>query len=164
MTLTQLIKRYGTSKGEDVMWASVDLISKTLETHLNAKEFEAIQKKIHYIMVGGHYDKEFAEKQIAVMYYKDSEGQKHFAPYWTEDDVRAIYNEIKSSIPEYNFYDFEVALNMIKSDYCPLLKRWFPNESSEDHLKRLVALTVNWLDDEDNPYGTEKVWLYFNEK
>ena len=51
---------------------------------------------------------------------------------------------------------------MIKSDYCPLLKRWFPDESKEDHLKRLVALTVNWLDDADNPFGKEKVWLYFN--
>ena len=57
---------------------------------------------------------------------------------------------------------FEVALNMIKSDYCPLLKRWFPDESKEDHIRRLVALTVNWLSDEDNPFGTEKVWLYFN--
>lgn len=69
---------------------------------------------------------------------------------------------VKGDIGDYNFYDFEVALNMIKSDYCPLLKRWFPDEDKDSHLKRLVSLTVNWLNDTDNPYGSEKVWGYFN--
>ena len=164
MTLTELIKKYGTSKGEDAMWASVDLVSKALEDHLTESEYNDIKKKMHYIMFGGHFDKEFANKQIAKFYYIDTDGSKHFAPYWTEDEVKSVYNEVRSTISDYNFYDFEVALNMIKSDYCPLLKRWFPDEDKDSHVKRLVALTLNWLIDEDNPFGTEKVWLYFNSK
>lgn len=162
MTLIELIKKYGANKGEDTMWASVELLSKTLQDKLTDAEFTELKKRMHYIMVGGHYDKEFAELQIPKMYYEDTDGTKHYAPYWTEDEVRTLYSEVKGKIEDYNFYDFEVALNMIKSDYCPLLKRWFPDESKEDHIRRLVALTVNWLSDEDNPFGTEKVWLYFN--
>ena len=164
MTLTELIKKYGTNKGEDIMWASVDILSETLEKHLSKEEFCTLKKKMHYLMVGGHFDKEFADMQMKKFYYTDANGQKHWAPYWTEEDVKAVYNEVQNTIRDYNFYDFEVALNMIKSDYCPLLQRWFPNESEEDHLRRLIALTINWLDDEDNPFGTEKVWLYFNSR
>ena len=161
MTLTELIKKYGADKGEDVMWASVEALSQTLQDHLSEEEFNKLKKKMHYIMVGGHYDKEFADMQMPKMYYEDNEG-KHYAPYWTESEVKTLYSEIKGMIGDYNFYDFEVALNMIKSDYCPLLKKWFPDESKEDHLKRLVSLTINWLSDDDNPFGTEKIWLYFN--
>lgn len=163
-TFTELIKKYGTNKGENIMWASVDILSETLEKHLTDEEFCTLKKKMHYLMVGGRFDKEFADIQMKKFYYIDANGSKHWAPYWTEDDVKAVYNEVKDSIRNYNFYDFEVALNMIKSDYCPLLKRWFPNESDEDHLRRLIALTINWLDDEDNPFGDEKVWLYFNSR
>lgn len=162
MTLFELIKKHGVNKGEDVMWRSVDLLSHILEDHLSGEEYHSVKKKIYYEMVGGHFDKEFADAQIAKFYYVDSDGTKHFAPYWAESDVRTLYSGVKGDIGDYNFYDFEVALNMIKSDYCPLLKRWFPDEDKDDHLKRLVSLTVNWLNDTDNPYGTEKVWGYFN--
>ena len=59
----------------------------------------------------------------------------------------------------YNKWDFEVALNMIKSDNYPLLKEWFPDE--KDLMGRILELTINWLNDEDNPYGDAKVWGYF---
>ena len=98
------------------------------------------------------------------MYYIDSKGDKHWAPYWPEEDVKEIYREVKDDIGNYNFYDFEVAMNMIKSDYCPLLHKWFPDEPEENRLKRIKALTLNWLHDDDNPFGDEKVWLYFNSR
>lgn len=164
MTLVELIRKYGTNKGEDIMWASVDIISETLEKHLSKEEQYALKKRIHYLMVGGHFDKDFADKQIKKMYYIDSKGEKHWAPYWSEEAVKEIYDNVQDSISEYNFYDFEVAMNMIKSDYCPLLQKWFPDESNEDHLRRIKSLTLNWLNDEDNPFGNEKVWLYFNSR
>ena len=162
MTLIELIKKYGANKGESTMFACIEAISQSLQDHLKAEELCALKKKLYSCMVGGHFDREFAEMQISKMYYEDSNGDKHYAPYWTENEVKSLYSEVKHKISDYNFYDFEVALNMIKSDYCPLLKRWFPDESKEDHLKRIVALTINWLDDSDNPFGNEKVWKYFN--
>lgn len=164
MTVYELIKKYGKNRGEDIMWSSVKVISEALENHLNEEDLCNLKKQVYYSMVGGHYDKDFADKQISTMYYISDDGMKHYGPYWSEDEVRAVYNEIRGSIGDYNFYDFEVALNMIKSDNYTLLKRWFPNETKEDRTKRFISLTVNWLNDEDNPYGKEKVWGYFNKK
>ena len=52
-----------------------------------------------------------------------------------------------------------VALNMIKSDNWLLLKEWFPDE--KDLQDKIIDMTINWLNDEDNPYGDSKVWGYF---
>ena len=93
-------------------------------------------------------------------YYVDSEGQKHYAPYWTDAEVEEIYKLNKSSIPDaYNLFDFMVTLNMIKSDYHNIVEGWFEGADNE---KRYIELAINWLDDDDNPFGEEKVWKYFN--
>ena len=76
--------------------------------------------------------------------------------------MREVYDNIKSEIRGYNCWDFFVALNMIKSDNCPLLEKWFPASTKEDRDKKLVEMTVNWLNDEDNPYGSSKIWDYLN--
>lgn len=51
---------------------------------------------------------------------------------------------------------------MIKSDNYMKLKKWFPNATKEDILEKIIEETLNWLEDEDNPFGKEKVWRYFN--
>jgi hypothetical protein len=43
-----------------------------------------------------------------------------------------------------------------------LLKIWFPGATEEELMSKLVEEAVNYLDDADNPYGTEKVWRYLN--
>ena len=48
------------------------------------------------------------------------------------------------------------------SDDYLLLKQWFPKLSSEKLTEKVVESAINWLNDEDNPYGTEKAWGYFN--
>jgi hypothetical protein len=96
------------------------------------------------------------------MYYIDANVVKHQAPYWGEPEVRLAYEQIKSKIPHYNFYDFEVTLNMVKSDNCNKLKKWFPNATDEELKGKLIEEAVNYLDDEDNPYGDEKIWMYLN--
>lgn len=91
------------------------------------------------------------------MYYEEN-GIRHYAPYW--DDLSTIYNTNKRKlIFPYNKWDWEVTMNMIKSDYYPLLKRWFPEE--KDMLDKIIDLTINWLNDEDNPFGDSKIWCYF---
>lgn len=79
---------------------------------------------------------------------------------WAE--VKAVYDGIRSKIPAYNQYDFEVTLNMVKSDNCNKLKKWFPGATEEELMSKLVEEAVNYLDDADNPYGTEKIWRYLN--
>ena len=40
--------------------------------------------------------------------------------------------------------------------------QYFPNISKEELIEKLIEEVINYLDDEDNPYGTEKVWKYLN--
>lgn len=58
---------------------------------------------------------------------------------------------------DYNKWDFEVTMNMIKSDMYPILKEWFPEE--KDLRDKIIELTINWLNDED--YPDHKIWNYF---
>ena len=96
------------------------------------------------------------------MYYVGTDGKKHYAPYWTEDQVKEVYDSVKADIKAYNMWDFFVTLNMIKSDNCPLMGRWFPDATQEVMDKKFVDLAVNWLRDEDYRWPNEKIWHYLN--
>ena len=161
MKLVDIFKKYGVNKDTEVMIKTTEVISDYLEETLSNDEYCALKKKIYQSLEGGHFNKEFADIQIAKMYYKEN-GEIHRAPYWTEDEVYNIYQQYKSKLVPYNLYDFEVAINMIKSDNCIKLKKWFPDATKEELLNKIIEETLNWLDDEDNPFGTEKVWKYFN--
>ena len=93
------------------------------------------------------------------MYYVEND-IKHYGPYW--NDITPIFMQAKKRlISPYNKWDFMVALNMIKSDNYLLLKEWFPEANEKEIQEKIIDLTVNWLNDEDNPYGDSKVWGYF---
>lgn len=65
---------------------------------------------------------------------------------------------MKDEILPYNQWDFAVVLNMIYSDNYNLMKKWFPEDSEEQMMDKMVDLAVNWLRDDDNPYGKCKAW------
>lgn len=104
-----------------------------------------------------HFDKESALYQISKMYYTSGE-DKIYGPYWSESSIKNVYDTLQ--LDDVNLYDFMVALNMIKSDYHNLLIDWFGEESDSKY----IELTLNWLDDSDNPYGKHKIWKYFHSK
>ena len=164
MNLYELTKKYGEGKGEETMWATLSIVSDAVEAVMTEPEKEALVRKVYGVMSGKHYNEDFAREDISKMYYVDRKGERHFGPYWSDDAVRSIYKQHKDEIPGYNCWDFAVALNMIKSDYCPLLSEWFPEDDEEMRNERIVRLALNWLKDEDNPFGPEKVWGYFNSR
>lgn len=168
MNLKELINSSGKSDAR-TMETVTDIIGDFLRQNVSEEAYCSLYKDIYSELIGGHYNKEFADRQIPKMYYTDADGKKHYAPYWTEAEVKDLYDGVKGKIPSaYNFYDFEVALNMIKSDYCPLLEKWYnkltpaPADMKTWFEEMIKELTVNWLDDDDNPYGNEKIWRYFN--
>lgn len=117
-----------------------------------------------WVMSNGHYNEEYALQDAAKMYYTDASGNKKYAPYWTPEQIKSVYDSVRSRIPsEYNMWDFYVALNMAKSDNCPMYRKWFPGASAEDMDEHFIDAAINWLDDDDNPYGTEKAWKYLNQ-
>ena len=149
-------------KGPDEMWKLTRLLSDSIEECMPADKLDSLKSKVYYSLYGGHFNREYADKTISKFYYTDTLDVKRYAPYWTEDEVRPIYEAVKSKIPGYTFFDFEVALNMVKSDNCNKLDRWFPDDTEEELLEKYVEETINYLNDEDNPHGTDKLWVYLN--
>lgn len=165
MNLYDLTKKYGSGKGEEMMWKTLHIVSDFLEENLDEKQIRCLMRDLYGVMSSGHYNQEYALSDVEKMYYTDEDGKKHLAPYWSEEQVRKVYDQYKRVIPqEYNFWDFYVTLNMIKSDNCPLLMSWFPDATTEEYEKRLIELSINYLKDDDNPFGTEKVWGYLTGK
>lgn len=163
MTLYETIKKYGNGKGEAMMWRSVETISDAIEKYMSEEDVESLVRMVYGDMEGCHYNEQYAMEDVEKMYYTGEDGKKHYAPYWTENQVRSVYDQIHTLIPkEYNFWDFFVVLQMMRSDNYNMLKKWFPDATQEEHDKKTVDLAVTWLNDEDNPYGTSKIWGYLN--
>ena len=162
MDIYNILKGGLKGEGSDKMWCITKILSDAIDEYVPEKQREILKTKVYYSTNGGHFDRDFADAAISKFYYVDASGVKHQAPYWTEPEVKLIYDTVKTKIPAYNFYDFEVTLNMIKSDNCNKLKKWFPEATDKELLDKLVEETINYLDDADNPYGTEKVWRYLN--
>lgn len=162
MTLYEITRKYGEGKGDSFMWKTVAEVSESVEKAMSPEERDKLKKKIYSLLSGGHYDKDFAMGTVADMYFIDKAGNSHPAPYWSADTVMSIYEGVKTRIPNYNCWDFYVALNMIASDNWCMLNRWFPEITDEERDEKFVDMTINWLDDPDNPFGNEKAWGYFN--
>ena len=158
----QMIETYSKGKGEGKMWDSIAVISDAVEKDMTAEAKKHLMRKIYCVMSGGHYNEEFAKEDVAKMYFKDANGKAHHAPYFTDEQVAAIYEKVKGSIPAYNMWDFYVTLNMVDSDYKPMLMRWYPDASETTMEKHFIEIAMTWLNDEDNPYGKEKIWKYLN--
>ena len=162
MDIYSILKEGLRGEGSDKMWCITRILSDSIEEYVPEKQKEVLRTKVYYSTNGGHFNRDFADAAIQKFYYVDGNGNKHQAPYWTESEVRNVYNAIRNSIPNYNYYDFEVTLNMVKSDNCNKLKKWFPQATEGELTEKLVEEAINYLDDADNPYGTEKIWKYLN--
>ena len=162
MDIYSILKEGLRGEGSDKMWCITKILSDNIEEYVPEKQKEALLNRVYYSINGGHFDKESADMAVVKMYYTDKGGIKYYAPYWTDSELRPLYDKIKSKIHNYNFYDFVVTMNMIKSDNWLKLTKWFPDDDESELVEKLVDETVNWLDDEDNPFGDEKIWKYLN--
>lgn len=162
MDIYSILKEGLKGEGSDKMWCITKILSDAIEEYVPEKQKDILKTKVYYSTNGGHFDRDFADSAISRFYFVEPNGVKRQAPYWVEADVRTLYEPVKSKIPAYNFYDFEVTLNMIKSDNYNKLKKWFPSVTEEELQTKLVEEAVNYLDDLDNPYGSEKIWRYLN--
>ena len=162
MDIYSILKEGLNGEGSNKMWCITKILSDSVEEYVPEKQKDILMTRVYYSLHGGHFDKEFAEKAMARFYYVDPSGVKHSAPYWAESEIKPLYDAVRGKIPAYNFYDFLVTLDMVKSDNCNKLKKWFPQATDKELLDKLVEETVNYLDDADNPYGTEKTWKYLN--
>ena len=164
MNLYELTKKYGTGQGEGTMWKTVSIISDAIDRTMPEEDQKELVRKVYGSMSGEHYNEEFAREDIAKMYYVGKDGQKHYAPYWTDDALMTLYRQHKNEIPGYNFWDWAVTMSMSKSDLCPIMTAWFPELTDDERNEKLVQYSVNWLKDPDSPFGQAKIWGYLNSR
>lgn len=162
MTLYEITKKYGSGKGEGMMWKTVDVISKAVEESMPEEARKKLVREIYEEMSDGHYDEFFAMEDISKMFYTDRNGKEHLAPYWSVSTMSDVYDGIKSEIRSYNFWDFAVTLNMVASDNWCMLERWFPDMTESERNTRLVEMALNWLKDDDAKHPDSKIWHYLN--
>ena len=140
----------------------LSILSKALN-NLPEEDKELLTKKVYYLLNGGHYDEEFAKAAVAKMYYLDGK-EKVYAPYWMQGEIEKLYDQVKNEIDDYNLWDFYVTMNMIMSDNYPLLIKRYPESSKDEKTNIILEDSINYLNDEDNPFVTEKIWGYLNAK
>ena len=162
MNLYDFTKKYSTGKGEGVMWKTVAIISDAVEKSMPESERHALMRKMYAAMSGCHYNEEFAKEDVSKMFYVDDDGNERHAPYWTESQVKDVYDSIRDEIPDYNMWDFFVTLQMQRSDTCPLYRKWFPDASPSEMDEKFVQATIAWLNDADYKYPDTKIWHYLN--
>ena len=162
MDIYSILKEGLRGEGSDKMWCITKILSDSIEEYVPEKQKEALLNRVYYSVNGGHFDKDSADRALTKLYYVDESGSKHYAPYWAESELKPLYDEVRNKIPAYNFYDFVVTMNMVKSDNYLKLQRWFPDDDDSELVEKLLEETVNWLNDEDNPFGKEKIWKYLN--
>lgn len=160
MTLYELVKTYGSGKGEDMMWKTLSAVSGAIEHSMPEQEKNDLLRNVYGEISGGHYNEDMAKEDIEKMYYQDRSGEKHYAPYWPSGMVREIYDSVKNEIKPYNACDFNVTMNMIASDYWPLWDKWFPGMREDDRNQKTVEAAVAWLRDPDAKHPDTKIWHY----
>ena len=102
--------------GEKAMWASIDVTNELME-YLEYKDpatFEKFMRKSYEAMCGKHYNRYFAEEDVAKLHYTDKDGKEHHGAYWTIEQIKEATAEKK--FPQGTTdWDKYVAYNYIKA-------------------------------------------------
>lgn len=136
---------------EQKMWESVANIDGLLE-QMRDKHPEVYAKFMrdqHELLMGRHYDEEWAEADLSKLKYTDKNGVVKTTPHWTKGEVIAATSG-KQFPPGTTDCDKYVAYNSMYAD----MSRKFTDEQILD------AAYIFYFSDEDAPDG--KVWRYMS--
>jgi len=122
---------------------------------------EAAMRTLDYYMTGNsHFTELSARGCIAQMYYYKNDTEKVFAPFIEYKEAKALYDKVKSSIPDYNFWDYAVTINLAYSNHADVIKKWTKDKGKL--AERMSELSVSFLCDEDTAHPTDKIFWYMN--
>lgn len=147
---------------ESVMWGSIEMWDKHLEEmrEHHPEKYWAMMRDTHELMYGKHFDKEYAEWQVERMYHIGDDGKEYKGEHWALKDTTAVMQKYRGHFPpDYNEFDFYVALNTHWHDTICTAKRHFASidEAEAYIIDEAVAVWLN-----DNDWGShDKVWSYF---
>lgn len=141
---------YKNGGGDAVMRKSVEMTNRLLETikENNPDMYHRFIRDMYKELNGKHYNKEFAEEDVALLRFTDKEGMEHHGAHWTLEQIESA--TANKTFPKGTTgWDKYVAYNAAYADFC--------KEFTEEQI-----LEIAWLfffHDEDW-CGDGKVWKY----
>lgn len=140
--------------------SALDLLERG-ECGLSSEEKERAFRTIQYYKGGvSHFDEMSARSCIAQMYYFVDESRKAFAPFFDYERIKELYDDVALHIPDYNFWDFAVTINLAYAKQHEVIKKW--TKGREKLEKRLCQLSVSFLNDNSTLHPEGKIWWYMN--
>lgn len=135
-------------------------ISCFVDAHASDEDKYNLLKSVYGVISDGHYDKEFAVKDISNMHYDDANGIRHNAPFFTESEVQEMFSRHMDELSDYTIHDFAVTLNMVWSDNNRTLCKYAKEGCERREMAESMA--VEYLCDQDAPHPRNKIWMYIN--
>jgi hypothetical protein len=160
MDLTKMLLTYKECPSSEQQHEIAKTIGCFVEQHADENEISQLKKTIYGIISDRHYNQEYANDAIKQMYYEDEDGVKHYAPYYTDEEVKEVFELNKEDISDYTIHDLAVTMNMLRSDNNYFLKRYA--ESSTKAKDMVTCMAIEYLQDVDAPFPTQKIWRYVN--
>ncbi len=144
----------------DVMSDAADRLRRN-ECGLAEIQMERALSHMLYVLGGEkHYDEATARIAMAHIYYFSSETKREYAPFFSINETKEMYGEVRHLIPDYTLWDFVVTTNMVYSNHIGQLMRC--RRSWSTLRKKIVSLSLSFLLDEDTRHPTDKIWWYMN--
>lgn len=131
------------------------------ECGLDDQQREAAFRTLQYYKTGQtHFTECTARGCIAQMYYFEGDTKKRYAPFFDYEVAEREYEKVCDDIPDYNFWDFAVTMNLVYSNHRNLIKSW--TRGNDTLTTRISELSVSFLNDQDTSHPGEKIWWYMN--
>lgn len=160
MTIEEIIQENLAGVDARQMKKLARTVSDYVEEYGDAEQKSCVKRQIYGIVGDGHYNREYAEEDIARMCYQDMNGIMHHGPFYAEDKVKEVFARRRDDVSEYCLWDFAVVMNMIRSDYDHTLTRYAKDEEQLDEIVEMMS--VEYLQDADAPHPHGKIWHYIN--
>lgn len=160
MDFVELIQKYQKETTSEQMLEVTKVIGKFIAAHATDDDLHHLCKEIYGVISEGHFDRRFADETIREMYYEDEDGTRHYAPFFTESEVKEVFDLNKDDISDYTIHDLAVTMNMLRSDNNRFLEKYAKDTSEKKEMVSYMA--VEYLQDPDAPHPTSKIWGYIN--
>lgn len=160
-----IIDNLGKFKGDEkVMKQSVRLVNNLLEKmkEHHPEMYWEFMRDHHEIMYGKHFNRDYAEWEVAQMHHKCGD-KVYKGEHWSHEQTTDVMSSYKTTLPaEITPCDFFVALNSQWHDYHCLYMSLFPSE--EEAEKAIIESAIKFWFKDDDWDGNTKVWCYFRMK
>lgn len=150
---------------ESVMWGSIAIIDALLEEMAedHKERYWQVMRDTHEMMCGKHFDKEYAEWEVAQMHHESPDGKVYKGEHWNMEQTTEVMQGYKSKLnADITPCDFYVALNAEWHDYICWAKEHFDTDSEADNA--IIEMAVRFWFQDDDWEGNTKVWRYFRTK